>query len=168
MVRKNLGRLSGWISYTWSRSFRTIPEINNGIRYNAPYDKPHTLNLVANYDLSKRLSFSATWVYATGLPVTFPTGRAVIGNAIIPVYSDRNAFRMEDYHRLDLSVALTGKNKPGRKWHGEWNLSVYNAYNRHNTWSINFLQDDKNPNITYAEKTYLFSVIPALTYNFKF
>lgn len=168
LVRKNEGRLTGWISYTWSRSFRTIPEINNGNRYNAPYDKPHAINLVANYDMSKRVSFSATWVYATGLPVTFPTGRAVIGNAIIPVYSNRNEYRMPDYHRLDVSVSLHGKNKPGKKRHSEWNLSVYNAYNRHNTWSINFVQDAGNPNITYAEKTYLFSVIPALTYNFKF
>jgi len=168
MLRKNEGLLTGWISYTYSRSFRIIPEINYGNRYNAPYDKPHSLNLVFNYDFTKRISASATWVYATGLPVTFPTGRAVVGNAIIPVYSNRNAYRMPDYHRLDLSVSLKGKEKPGKKWHGEWNLSVYNAYNRHNSWAINFTQDAIDPNITYAEKTYLFAIIPALTYNFKF
>jgi hypothetical protein len=168
MIRKNEGRLTGWVSYTWSRTFRTVPEINEGKRYTAPFDKPHNVNVVANYDLSKRISASVTWVYATGLPVTFPTGRAIIGNALIPVYSDRNAYRMEDYHRLDASVMLKGKQKAGRKWHGEWNLSVYNAYNRHNTWAINFVQDQTNPTMTYAEKTYLFSVIPALTYNFKF
>jgi hypothetical protein len=168
MIRKNDGLLTGWVSYTYSRSFRTIPEINNGNRYNAPYDKPHAVNIVVSYDISKRVNASATWVYATGLPVTFPTGRAVVGNAIIPIYSNRNAYRMPDYHRLDLSVTLKGKDKPGKKWHGEWNLSVYNAYNRHNAWAINFVQDGKDPNITYAEKTYLFAVIPALTYNFKF
>jgi len=168
MVRKNEGLLTGWISYTYSRAFRVIPEINNGNRYNAPYDKPHTLNVVANYDFTNRISASATWVYATGLPVTLPTGRAIIGNAIIPIYSNRNAYRMPDYHRLDLSVSLKGKDKPGKKWHGEWNLSVYNAYNRHNAWSINFTHDSSDPNVTYAEKTYLFAVIPALTYNFKF
>lgn len=168
MVRKNEGRLTGWISYTYSRSYRVIPEINNGRRYNAPYDKPHSVNVIFNYDISKRLLVSSTWVYATGLPVTFPTGRAVIGKSIIPIYSNRNAYRMTDYHRLDLSVSLKGKEKPGKNVHGEWNLSFYNAYNRHNSWSINFMQDPKNPNITYAEKTYLFSVIPALTYNLKF
>lgn len=168
MVRKDAGRLTGWLSYTYSRSFRIIPEINNGNQYNAPYDKPHAINLILNYDIFKRIAVSATWIYATGLPVTFPTGRAVIGNSIIPIYSDRNAYRMTDYHRLDLSVTLKGKDKPGKKWHGEWNLSVYNAYNRHNSWSINFISDPTDPNVTYAEKTYLFSVIPALTYNIKF
>jgi hypothetical protein len=123
---------------------------------------------VSNYEAGKRLSLSLTWVYATGLPVTFPTGRAVYGNAILPVYSTRNAFRMPDYHRMDASVTLKGRNKPGKKWHGEWNLSVYNLYDRHNTWSINFIRDKKNPDVTYAEKSYLFSVIPALTYNFTF
>ncbi len=168
MIRKNDGALTGWVSYTYSRSFRIIPEINNGNKYNAPYDKPHSVNIVLNYDVSKRFSASATWVYATGLPVTFPTGRAVIGNSIIPIYSNRNAYRMPDYHRLDMSVSYKGKDKPGRKWHGEWNLSVYNVYNRHNAWAINFTQDAADPNVTYAEKTYLFAIIPALTYIFKF
>ncbi len=168
MLRKNSGRLNGWVSYTYSRSFRIIPEINAGRKYNAPYDKPHAVNIILNFDVSKRVITSATWIYATGIPVTFPTGRAVYGNAIIPIYSDRNAYRMQDYHRLDLSVTLRGKEKPGKKWYGEWNLSVYNVYNRHNTWSINFSTDPADPNVTYAEKTYLFSVIPALTYNIKF
>ncbi|MBK7173054.1 MAG: TonB-dependent receptor [Bacteroidales bacterium] len=168
MTRKNSGDLNGWISYTYSRSWRKIETINNGNRYPAPYDKPHTLNIVLNYEASKRVELSATWVYATGLPVTFPTGRALIGNAIVPIYSDRNAYRMPDYHRLDLSCTLKGKEKPGKRWRGDWNLSVYNAYNRKNAWSINFEKDAADPYTTYAVKTYLFSIIPALTYNFKF
>jgi len=170
MVRKNDGLLTGWISYTYSRAFRKIPgpDINGGNKYPAPYDKPNSISIVANYDISKRVSTSFTWVYATGLPVTFPTGRAVIGGENIPIYSNRNAYRMPAYHRLDLSVTLKGKEKPGKRWHGEWNFSVYNAYNRHNAWSINFTTDAKDPNVTYAEKTYLFAIIPALTYNFKF
>jgi hypothetical protein len=123
---------------------------------------------VANYIISGRISAAATWTYATGLPLTLPTGRAVIGNALIPIYSDRNSYRMEDYHRLDLSVTMRGKAKKEKRWHGELNLSVYNVYNRHNTWAINFVQEEDNPYATYAEKTYLFSVIPALTYNIKF
>ncbi len=168
MVRKDAGRLTGWFSYTYSRTFRIVDEINNGRRYSAPYDKPHSVNIVANYDISKRLTASSSWVYATGLPVTFPTGRAVIGNSIIPVYSDRNSYRMPDYHRLDLSVTLKGKTKPGKKWNYDLNFSVYNVYNRHNAWSVNFVSDDTDPNITYAEKTYLFSIIPAVTYSVKF
>jgi len=168
MIRKNEGKLTGWISYTYSRAFREIPEINYGNKYRAPYDKPHAVSVVANYDFTKRLNSSVTWVYATGLPVTFPTGRAAVGNVILPIYSDRNAYRMPDYHRLDFSVTLKGKDKPDKKWHGELNLSIYNVYNRHNAWSINFTEDPKDPNVTYAEKTYLFAIIPALTYNFKF
>jgi hypothetical protein len=166
LIRKNEGRFNGWISYTWSRAFRIVPGINNGVRYNSPYDKPHSINIVANYEFTRRIAASATWVFASGLPVTFPTGRAVVGNAIIPIYSDRNAYRMPDYHRLDLSVTFRGK--PGKKWHDEFNISVYNAYNRHNAWAINFVRDKADPNVTYAEKTYLFSIIPALTYNVKF
>jgi hypothetical protein len=168
IIRKNEGRLSGWLSYTYSRSFRLVPEINYGRWYVSPYDKPHNLNIVVNYGITSRILASATWIYATGLPVTFPTGKAMIGNAIIPIYSDRNSYRMEDYHRLDLSVSLKSREKPGKRWQSELNLSVYNAYNRHNTWAINFVQDPANPYVTYAEKTYLFAIIPALTYTLKF
>jgi hypothetical protein len=122
---------------------------------------------VLNYDLIKRLSISANWIYSTGKPVTFPTGRAFIEGAVVPIYSDRNAYRMMDYHRLDISV--TFHQKPTDK-RFKWDLvfSVYNAYDRHNTWSINFVQDADNPYITYAEQTYLFGIIPAVTYNFRF
>jgi hypothetical protein len=166
LIRKDQGRFTGWISYTWSRAFRIIPEINNGNRYNSPYDRPHSVNVVTSYEISRRIVASATWIYATGLPVTFPTGRAVIGNAIVPIYSSRNAYRMPDYHRLDISITFKGRQD--KKWHDELNVSVYNVYNRHNAWAINFVQDSSDPNVTYAEKTYLFSVVPALTYNIKF
>jgi hypothetical protein len=168
LVRKNEGRLSGWVSYTWSRSLRLVPDINGGRKYVSPYDRPHNLNIVLNYEIFPRLAASATWVYATGLPVTFPTGKAFIGNAVIPIYSDRNSYRMEDYHRLDLSVSFRSREKAGKRWHHELNLSVYNVYNRHNTWAINFVQEPSDPYIIYAEKTYLFSVIPAITYNVRF
>ncbi|MEI6576388.1 MAG: TonB-dependent receptor [Bacteroidota bacterium] len=161
-------KFSGWISYTLSRSFRHIEEINNGNLYPSNYDKPHNISVVVNYMASKRVSVGANWVFASGAPVTFPTGRAEVGNLIIPIYSDRNAYRMPAYHRLDLSVTLSPKEKINRKWYGEWNLSVYNAYARKNAWVINFQQDPENPNNTYAQMTYLFSVIPAITYNFKF
>jgi hypothetical protein len=168
LVRKNDGKLNGWVSYTLSSTTRKVEEINNGKSYRAPYDKPHNISIVLNYELSERMLISANWVYATGAPVTFPTGRAVVGNVILPIYSDRNAYRLPDYHRLDLAFTLKSKIKENRRWQGEWNFSVYNAYARKNAWSINFEQDVDNPMRTYAVKTYLFSIIPAITYNFKF
>ncbi|MEI7981585.1 MAG: TonB-dependent receptor [Bacteroidota bacterium] len=168
LVRLNEERLSGWVSYTWSRTFRQIHGINDGNPYPAPYDKPNSVSVVINYLIGKRWSIGATWIYATGAPVTFPTGRAEIGNKIVPIYSDRNQYRYQDYHRLDLSVTFSGKQKPGRKFNWDLNFSVYNAYNRHNTWSINFVQDNIDPNTTYAEKVYLFGIIPSVTFNFHF
>jgi len=168
LVRLNEGKLNGWVSYTWSRTFREIPEINKGIAYPATYDRPHDISIVANYQLSKSISIGANWVYATGSAVTLPTGRFVIGNTIAPVYSDRNSYRMPDYHRLDLSMTYSPQAKPDRKWRGEWNLSIYNAYYRKNPWVINFVPDPNIPNATYAEMTYLFGIVPAITYNFKF
>ena len=168
------GLLSGWVSYTWSRTWRLFHDINNGTKYPAPYDRPHDVSVVANWDITKRWTVAANWVYATGQPVTFPTGRAVIGGVILPISSDRNAYRMADYHRLDVSVTLNPKEKPNRKWHHSWTFSLYNAYNRHNTWSINFVQEQATPGNptkayeTYAEQTYLFGIIPAITFNFKF
>ncbi|MCF8297369.1 MAG: TonB-dependent receptor [Saprospiraceae bacterium] len=168
LVRKQVGKLTGWLSYTYCKTERNVPEINNGNTYPSPYDKPHDISIVANYQISKRISISGTWVYATGSPVTFPTGRFRYGNLIAPVYSDRNSYRMPDYHRLDLGVTLDGKDNPERKWHSSWNLSVYNAYNRHNAFQITFEQNEDNPLQTDAIKTYMFPIIPSITYNFHF
>ncbi|TSA25220.1 MAG: TonB-dependent receptor [Bacteroidetes bacterium] len=168
LVRLNEKKFGGWVSYTLSRSIRKIPEINDGNPYPAPYDKPHNIAIVANYQFLPRWSVSANWVYATGNPVTFPTGRAEIGGKVIPIYSDRNAFRYQDYHRLDLSITFSSKVKEGRKFSWDINASAYNVYNRHNTWSINFVQDNENPTITYAEKIYLFGIVPSVTFNFHF
>lgn len=167
MVKVPEGRLNGWISYTYSRTWRQFKDINDGNTYPAPYDSPNDVSLVLNFEATKRISLSTNWIYATGKPVTFPTGRAVIDGAVVPIYSDRNAYRMRDYHRLDFSMTL--HQKPTDKQF-KWDLvfSVYNAYNRHNTWAINFVQDAENPYVTYAEQTYLFGVIPAITFNFRF
>ncbi|HTX87514.1 MAG TPA: TonB-dependent receptor [Bacteroidales bacterium] len=168
LIRLNERKMNGWISYTWSRTFRQIPDINNGNPYPAPYDHPNNLAIVYNYQISKRFTASLNWIYATGTPVTFPTGRAVIGGKIIPIYSDRNAYRYPDYHRLDLSLTFYSKEKPGRRFTWDLNLSVYNVYDRHNTWAITFEQDNQDPNVTYAEKIYLFGVVPSVTFNFHF
>jgi len=168
-VKKNSGRLNGWISYTLSKVTRTIAEINNGNPYPTTYDKPHNINVIANYEFSKRVILSGNWVYATGAPITFPVGSYVIDNTYGKYYSARNGYRMRDYHRLDLSLTVKGKERPGKKWKGEWVFSMYNAYGRHNDWMINFVQDSKDASKVVAERWYLpFVCFPGITYNFKF
>ncbi|MEX0981804.1 MAG: TonB-dependent receptor [Bacteroidales bacterium] len=161
-------KFSGWISYTYSKTIRYFEDVNNGDPYPAPYDKPHDLALVGTYDLSDRISLSANWIYSTGLPFTLPTGRYTIDGNIIPLYTGRNQYRLDDYHRLDIALTIQEKKRSRKPWNGEWNFSVYNAYARKNPWTLNFVQDSEDPNKTYAEMTYLFSIIPSITYNFRF
>lgn len=165
-IKKSKGRLTGFLNYTLSRSERTIPEVNQGKTYLAPYDKTHSINLSATYELSKKWSASAVWVYATGNPTTYPTGRFEIGGEYFPIYSGRNEYRKPDYHRLDLSVNYVPKPDSPKRWRGEWNFSIYNAYGRKNAWLIQYDQSDTPTPV--AEKTYLFGIVPSVTYNFKF
>lgn len=171
-AKKEIGDFSGWISYTWSRVWKKIPEINDGKKYPASHDKPHDISIVLSYDITKRINISSNWVYSTGAPRTMPTGRFEYGGMIAPVYSDRNGVRLPDYHRMDISLTYDFKDKKrngsNRKFNHSLNVSVYNLYNRHNANSINFVQDETNPNITYAEKMYLFKIFPSITYNFHF
>jgi hypothetical protein len=167
-IRKQQGKFTGWISYTLSKAERKIPEINDGKVYSSSYDRPHNISIVAMYELAKRWNVSATWVYASGTPVTFPTGRYEQGNMIIPIYSERNGYRMPDYHRMDISITLKSKEKPNKRLKSDLNLSIYNVYNRHNAWMINFSQDEDSPNTTVAELVYVFPIIPSITWNFHF
>ncbi len=167
-LKRREGRFTGWLSYTLARAERKIKEINNGEVYPTKYDKTHDISLVMSYTLNKRWDFSANWVFSTGSAVTMPTGRFEFQGVIVPVYSDRNAARLPAYHRMDISATLKNKQKEGKKWKGEWVFSVYNAYMRKNAFQINFRQDENDPTITHAEKLYLFSIVPAVTYNFKF
>jgi outer membrane receptor for ferrienterochelin and colicin len=167
MIRKNGGRFNGWVSYTLSKSMRRIDSINKNKWYRSPYDKPHNVSTVATYEVSDKLSLSANWVYSTGTPVTYPTGRFRIENSYVPIYSGRNEYRFPDYHRLDLSVTWK-LSPPKARFRNELNFSLYNAYGRHNAWAIFFRQDEENPDVSYAEKLYLFSFIPSITWNFNF
>ena len=167
-LRKQTGALTGWVSYTLSKTDFLVPEINGGKKFSADYDRRHDFSFVGSYQATPRVIVSATWVYGTGKPVTFPLGRFEYGNVIVPIYSARNAYRLEDYHRMDLSVILAGKRKPAGEAYGEWNFSIYNLYSRKNTWLISFQQNSENPDITEAYKVYLFPIIPAITYNFHF
>ncbi len=167
-ARKQQGKFTGWISYTLSRTLRTIDEINDGKEYVANFDRPHNLSIVLAYDINPQWSLGFTWVYNTGLPLTAPTGKFTYQGQVVPVYSERNGARIPDYHRSDFSVTLDPKKNEGRRFKSSWNLSVYNMYARKNPFSITFEEDDDNPGQTQAIRTYLFSIIPTVTYNFKF
>ncbi|MDR1881020.1 MAG: TonB-dependent receptor [Tannerellaceae bacterium] len=165
-VKKNTGKLTGFLNYTLSRSERTIPEVNGGRTYLAPYDKTHAVNIVLNYAFSKKIAASATWIFASGAPTTYPTGRFQVGGEYFPIYSGRNEYRKPAYHRLDLSLTYV-PNPHSKKWlKGEWNFSVYNAYGRKNPWLITYSQTGAST--PTAEMTYLFRFVPSITYNFKF
>jgi len=167
MLRKTVGKLNGWVSYTFSRSMRQIDDINQGNWYRSPYDKPHNISALATYDLSTKWSVSASWVYGSGTPVTYPTGRFQIEGNYVPIYSGRNEYRYPAYHRLDLS-ATWRLSPPGNRFKSELNFSLYNAYGRKNVWTILFRQEADNPDNMYAEKIYLFTFIPSITWNLSF
>jgi hypothetical protein len=167
MVKKNTGRLTGFVNYTLSRSERTIPAINRGKTYLAPYDKTHSLNIAVSYDLSRKCSLSAVWIYATGNPTTYPSGRFNIRGEYFPIYSGRNEYRRPDYHRLDLSFTFAPDKNSTKRWKSEWNISLFNAYNKKNPWIITYLQD-ADTGLPYAEMMYLFGIVPSITYNFRF
>lgn len=168
MIKKDLGRLTGWLSYTYSKIEKKIEQINEGNWYNAKYDKPHDLSLVLSYELNKRISIGSNFVYSTGGAATFPTGKYVYKGQVIPVYSERNAERLPDYHRLDFSLTLQNKKNTNRNFKSQWVFGIYNAYDRRNALSIDFKQDQNNPSRTFAEKTAVFSIVPSVTYNAKF
>ena len=168
LIRKQEGKFTGWIGYTLSKAERKFPDINKGKVYASVYDKPHNLSIVGNYTINPRWNISATWVYTTGAPVTFPSGKYYFENEAIPIYTERNGYRMPDYHRMDLSVTFKSKIKPEKRFKSDLNLSVYNVYNRHNAWMIYFGQDEDNPEKTVAQKVYIFPILPSLTWNFYF
>ena len=167
MLRKNAGKLTGWASYTFANSRRRIDEISGSSWYRSPYDKPHNVSIVAGYELSRKWSFGTNWVYASGTPVTYPTGKYLIEGSYMPCYSGRNEYRYPAYHRLDLSATVK-LSKPGKKLQSELSFSLYNAYGRKNPWTVVFTHDSEQPDLTYAEKMYLFTFIPSITWNFNF
>ncbi len=172
LLRKNKGRLTGWLSYTLSRAEQRTPGrteteigINNGQWYLSNYDKTHDLSLTTSYELSKKWTFNANLIYQTGLATTFPNGQYQYEGINIPVYEVRNSSRLPAYHRLDLSATLTPqKNK---KFQSSWNFGIYNVYNRKNAYSISF-RKNSDTNMNEAVRLSLFGIIPSVTYNFSF
>jgi CarboxypepD_reg-like domain/TonB-dependent Receptor Plug Domain len=165
-LKKRTGRFTGWVSYTLSRTERQIDGINDGNWYAAKQDRTHDLSLVGMYQLSSRWSLASSFVYNTGNAVTFPSGKYIVGNQTTFYYTERNGYRMPNYHRLDFSATYEKPSK--RKFHGSWNFSIYNVYGRENAYTINFKDSETDPNRTVAVQTSLFKWVPSLTYNFKF
>jgi hypothetical protein len=166
LMKKKVGRLSGWLSYTLSKTERQINGINNNDWYNARQDRTHDIAIVASYQLSKKWNLSANWVYYTGDAITFPAGKYQIDGETVYYYTQRNAYRMPSYHRLDLGA--TCKLKETKKWSHELAFSLYNAYGRENAYTIIFRDNKDDPTKTEAVKIALFKFIPSISYNFKF
>lgn len=172
LLKKQSGKLNGWIGYTYSRTFIKLDsafndeKVNNGDYFPANFDKPHDVSLVLNYKFTKRYSFSSNFVYQTGRPITYPIGTYVYNNTEYTLYSDRNKFRIPDYFRLDVGLNIEGNHKIKKLAHSFWNISVYNVLGRNNPYSVYFVTDDGK---IKAYKTSIFSIpIPTITYNFKF
>ncbi len=166
LLRKTKGRFTGWIGYTLSRTERKIGGINNGSWYVARQDRTHDISVVGIFELNKKWTLSATWVYYTGNAVSFPSGKYRIDNQVVFYYKERNGYRMPAYHRLDLSA--THKFKEHKRFSSELAIGLYNAYGRENAYVITFRQDPNDASRTQALQTALFKFVPSVTYNFSF
>jgi hypothetical protein len=164
-VRKNKGRLTGWVSYTLSWSQNKIAGINGGEWYTASNDRRHDLAVVGVYKLSPSWEFSGIWRYNTGQALTAPSAKYEIDGTTYYYYHERNGYRAPAYHRLDLSANYTKKMK---RFTGILSFGLYNAYCRYNPFTIRFKNDDKSPTGTIAEQTSLFGVVPSVSYSVKF
>lgn len=179
LFRKNSGRLTGWLGYTWSRSLKKTngryPQeiINNNNYYPSSYDKPNDLNIVANYQINRRVRVSANFTYTTGRSITLPEYQYRSGGQTIIYYSDRNKYRLPPYNRLDLSLSIDESLKLKKIWKGSWTFSVLNVYGRKNIYTV-FYQKDKpytiyNYKIFSLNKLYIIGIpFPTITYNFIF
>ncbi len=178
-IEKKSGMIQGWVSYTLSRSERKFESpfreesINNGEFFPDNQDKTHDLSVVLIHPKSENLSFSTSFNYSTGRPITFPSGKYEIGGVSVPYFGDRNQNRISDYHRLDLSVKWSpnAENFISRLKLKEyfWTFNIYNVYARRNAYSYFFRQSESDPNQTEVIKYSIFgTIIPSVTLNFRF
>ena len=165
-LKKNKGKLTGWVSYTLSKSQLQIDGINNGQWYNATQDRTHNIAIVALYHPDTRWTFSADWVYYTGNPVSYPSGKYQADGRVVFYYAERNGYRMPSYSRLDLGAIRHFAKK--KRFQKDLAFGAYNAYDRLNAYFINFRQDPDDPNKTQALKTALFGIVPYISYTVKF
>lgn len=165
-LKKRLGDFNGWIGYTISRTERRFDEISDGSYFPSKQDRTHDVSVVGIYKASSRWTFSGTFVYNTGNAITFPSGKYQLDGKTVFYYTERNGYRMPDYHRLDISATLEGR--ANRKYQSSWTFGFYNAYNRHNAYTIDFRDNPDDASKTEAVQTALFGIIPSVTWNFKF
>jgi len=174
LLQKKTGKLTGSLAYTYSKSEKVHPEINEGNWFPSVVDRPHDVSLLLNYRLSERAEISTMWQYYTGRPITYPAGTYLIDTHVILFFSHRNANRLPDYHRMDVSFnwynkkykMIDGK-KVKKKWQSYWNFSIYNVYAHNNTYMIQFKYDE-NTNKIDAYNITLFKIVPSISYHFKF
>jgi len=167
-LRKQTGKTLGWISYTLSKAERKIDGINNSAWFPTSFDRRHNVSVVVNHRVSKQIALTATWVYASGVAYTVPAGRYEKDGYIVPYYTERNAFRLPDTHRLDVSATFFRRITEKRKNESSFNFSIYNLYARKNTYAYIFRPNPETPSGTETVKIYLFTIIPSFTYSFKF
>ncbi|HMZ45236.1 MAG TPA: carboxypeptidase-like regulatory domain-containing protein [Chitinophagaceae bacterium] len=172
MIKKNSGKLNGWLSYTYSRTMLQTDEpttsykVNKGSYYPANFDKPHSINFVGNYKFSHRFNVSLTTVYSTGRPITLPIAIYNYGGGDRVYYSDRNQYRIPDFFRADFSMNIEGNHKIKKLAHSSWSLGIYNITSRKNPYSVYFATE--NGKIKGYQLSIFGSAIPFITYNFKF
>ena len=166
-LKKKFGKFTGWLSYTLAKTELQIDEINEGEWYPAKYDRSYDLSIVMNYKITERMTVSGTWVYYTGNAVTFPSGQYIIEDQVIPYYTERNGYRMPDYHRMDLNFHLDGKEHK-RNFTTSWDFSIYNVYNRYNAYSIYFRESETTQGNMEAVQLALFGIVPSITFNLNF
>jgi hypothetical protein len=162
-IEKKKGRFTGRISYTLARSERKVQGINKGYWYRANFDKPHDLSIFGLYQLNKKWDFSANFAIASGRPFTQPVGKYELDGMVQPIMGERNAHRIPTYHRLDIAANL---NPEGKR--GSWSFGLYNVYARRNAYSIFFRQQENSTQTEAVRLSILGSIIPSITYNFKF
>ncbi len=174
LLKKSTGKLTGTLSYTYSKTLKQFKEINEGDWYPSSVDRPTDISILTNYKFNKRSSISAHWVFYNGRPITYPAGTYEINDHVILFFSHRNANRLPDYHRLDLSYTLKNKQykmidgkQIQKKYHSAWIFSIYNVYARENTYMIQFKYDEETEKIN-AYKITLFKFIPSISYNIRF
>lgn len=171
-LTKAIGRFSGSINYTYSRSLRQVigatPEesINSGNVYASNFDQPHVVNLSWKYNITRRYFFTGNFTYHTGRPVTLPYSAYLVDNMAVSNFSERNYYRIPDYHRLDLALVIEGNHKRDRFWDGTWVFSLYNVYARKNAYSV-FFKDDGTGVLRPYKLSIIGTILPSVTYNFK-
>jgi hypothetical protein len=172
LIKKQTGKLNGWMAYTYSRTLLRVKDerageiINEGNWYPANFDKPHDFTLIGNYRFSHRFSTSLNFTYSTGRPVTLPLSYFDMGGSTRTYYSDRNAYRIPDYYRVDFSMNIEGNHKLKKLAHSSWTLAIYNLTGRKNVYSIYFKSENGRVN---GYKLSIFGQpIPTITYNFRF